>query len=203
MRKQVSMAKKSESILPRGFKTKAENLAVEYREKLSVHPCGPLPSRKLAEYLEVPVHCVSNIVEDENDLELIMGVEGMARFSAVHFKNADGTNIILHNGSHSPARQESNIMHELAHIICGHCVPKEYLDIPIAFGMRYFNEQQEEEAKFLGGCLQISRPGLLLSVKRGMSHQETAEYFNASIEMVKYRMQITGVEKQRFYRKAR
>lgn len=194
------MAKASDSVFKRGFKTKAEKLAVEYRQKLSLHPCDPLPSFKLAQFLDAPVHCVSNIVEDEKDLKLIMGIdETDIGFSAVHFKNADGKSVVLHNGSHSVRRQESNIMHELAHIICGHSIPEEYLDIPIAHGMRYFNEQQEEEARFLGGCLQISRPGLLRAIKSKMSYQEIAEYYTASVDMVKYRMKITGVEKQASY----
>lgn len=195
------MAKASDSVFVRGFKTKAENLAVEYRQKLSIHPCAPLPWQKLADFLNVPVFCVSNIIEDENDLKLIMGEGISGGFSAVRLKNVDGDNIILHNGSHSPARQESNIMHELAHIICGHKVSDDFLDVSIALNMRYFNERQEEEAKFLGACLQIAKPGLLMAAKRKMSYQEIADHFNASIDMVKYRMRITGIEKRFFYQK--
>lgn len=193
------MAKASDSVFVRGFKTRAENLAIEYRKKLSLHPCAPLPWQKLAEFLEVPVFCVSNIVEDENDLKLIMGFNGSSgSFSAVRIKNADDKSVILHNSSHSAPRQESNVMHELAHIICDHSIPEEYLDVSLAYNMRYFNERHEEEAKFLGGCLQIAKPGLLMVAKKQMPYQEVAEFYNASIDMVKYRMRITGIEK-RFY----
>lgn len=191
------MGKLNSFVFKRGFKTKAENLAVELRQKLGIHPCAPLSSFKLAEHLNVSIFCVSDIVEDKVDLKKIMGNTLVSHeFSGVHFTNADGINIILHNGNHSEVRKESNIMHELAHIICKHAVPNEYLDIPIAFGMRYYCEEHEEEAKYLGGCLQITRAGLLWAVKKSMNIDEIAKYFTASVDMVKYRLNITGVAKQ-------
>lgn len=68
------MAKKD--ILKRGFKANAERLAKEYREKLSIHPCGPLPALKLAKYLEVSVYKATDILVSEDDIALLSGKNG-------------------------------------------------------------------------------------------------------------------------------
>ncbi|OQP53499.1 ImmA/IrrE family metallo-endopeptidase [Niastella populi] len=72
---------------------------------------------------------------------------------------------------------------------------EEYQNISIALGMRYYCEEQEEEAKYLGGCLQIPRAGLLWATKKSMSIEQISEYYVASIDMVKYRLNISGVSK--------
>jgi len=107
-----------------------------------------------------------------------------------------GNRIIIHNQYHSIARQQSDIMHELAHIICKHERAQTTYDFPIPMGMRDFNEEQEEEAKCLGATLQIARPGLLWAKKKNMQTDEIASYFTASTDMVNYRMNTTGVFKQ-------
>jgi Zn-dependent peptidase ImmA (M78 family) len=92
-------------------------------------------------------------------------------------------------------------MHELAHIICNHEQKATKYNFAIPFGMMYYNEVQEEEAKCLGSTLQIARPGLLWSKKRDMDNHEIAKHFNASIDMVTYRMNTSGVAKQAYFSK--
>lgn len=59
--------------------------------------------------------------------------------------------------------------------------------------MQGYDERQEEEAKFLGGALQISTPCLLWARKNKISVENIAKKYNASIEMAQYRMNITGI----------
>jgi Zn-dependent peptidase ImmA (M78 family) len=61
--------------------------------------------------------------------------------------------------------------------------------------MRNYDAEQEEEAKCLGSTLQLAKPGLLWARKRNMSYEDISDYFNASVNMVKYRMNITGIAK--------
>jgi hypothetical protein len=63
--------------------------------------------------------------------------------------------------------------------------------------LRYYNPHHEEEAKYLGGCLQIPKPGLLWKLKEECTEEEISDYFFASVDMVKYRMNILGIRKFR------
>ena|ERR1035437_1540602 len=111
-----------------------------------------------------------------------------------------GNRIIIHNPYHSVARQQSDMMHEIAHIICKHeRIEKEY-DFEIPFGLREFDKVQEEEAKCLGSTLQLATPCLLWANKKSMTTEAIAEHFNASKNMVTYRMNMTGIARRAYYK---
>ncbi len=194
----------TKSTLRRGFKSNAERLAIEYREKLSLHACDALCAFKLAKYLEVPVYSATDFLTSQDDIDRLSGLgDKDCGWSALTMPTLAGNRIIIHNPYHTSARQQSNVMHELAHIICKHERGEQNIEIPIPLGMRHFDEEQEEEAKCLGAVLQITRPGLLWARNRNMTTAEIASYFNASHEMVTYRMNTSGVIKQMIYRKAK
>jgi hypothetical protein len=62
--------------------------------------------------------------------------------------------------------------------------------------LREFKTEDEEEAEWLGGCLQIPREGLTWAISRGMTSKQVAEYFHASEEMVRFRRNMTGIDRQ-------
>ena len=179
----------------RGFKTWAENLALQQRRLLSLSDVAALPARMLGSYLDVTI-----IAPDE--------IPGISPSVLHHLHNADpeswsattfvrnGCTIIIYNKAHSHRRQESDIMHELAHILCDHqpsqLVRSEFLSIPL----RSYDFSQEEEASWLGGCLQIPRDSLLWAIDRGMNNAMLVEHFGASLDLVRYRRQVTGVDRQ-------
>lgn len=68
--------------------------------------------------------------------------------------------------------------------------------------LRNLDVEQENEAEWLGSCLQLPRPALIYSLKRSMTIEQIAEYYNCSNDMVQYRINITGVKKQLSYMKA-
>lgn len=90
-------------------------------------------------------------------------------------------------------------MHELAHIICDHKQSSSFDDIPLPMSMREFNAVQEEEANILGAALLISREGLVWALKKRWSQATIADYYNASVEMVQFRINSTGVLRQLRY----
>jgi len=114
-------------------------------------------------------------------------------------KTQKSNTIIIHNHLHAPTRQQSNIMHELAHIICKHEQPDQYKNIALPFLMREFDKQQEEEANYLGSALQIPREGLIWALKKRMDVVAIAEYYTASPAMVTLRINSTGVKRQLSY----
>jgi Zn-dependent peptidase ImmA (M78 family) len=186
--------------LKRGFKANAERLAKEYREKLNIHPCAALCAFKLADHLGIEVCKATEFVNSAEHVKLLSGASGQkCEWSALTMVPASGKQIIIHNQFHSEARQQSDIMHELAHIICGHKhTPKEH-DFELPIGLRSYDPVKEEEAKCLGATLQLATPCLLWATKRNMTHEEISNYFNSSIDMVKYRMNMTGIARR--YRK--
>lgn len=194
------MAKKD--ILKRGFKAKAERLAKQYRELLNIHPCAPLCAFKLAEHLQITVCSATEFLKLPHEINLLTGTNGKdSEWSALTMITKTGNRIIIHNPFNAIARQQSDMMHELAHIICNHERSQKEYDFEIPFGMREFDEIQEEEAKCLGSTLQLATPCLLWANKRNMTTIEIATHFNASNDMVSYRMNLTGISKLTYYKK--
>ena len=60
-----------------------------------------------------------------------------------------GSKIIIQNTRHSRLRQQSNIMHELAHVIRKHEIPNESAKLGHEFNLHYYNPLHEQEAKYL------------------------------------------------------
>ena len=187
----------TKSILKWGFKAKAERLAKQYREELKIHHCGALCAFKLSEHLSIPIHPATKFLTLANEIEWL---SNNCEWSALTMPNFEGTKLILHNPFHSKARQQSDLMHELAHIICEHKHEEVYHETPLPFGMRNYNTEEEEEAKCLGSTLQLATPCLLWANKKGLNTEAIAEHFNASMEMVTYRMNMTGISKRAYYK---
>ena len=107
-------------------------------------------------------------------------------FSAVTVPNG-WQRAIVHNDSHHPNRQRSNICHELSHCFLGHkCVP------PLTeTGSRIHDGGIEEEANFLAGCLLITNEAALHIVSNGLESQ-AQELYGVSLQMLNYRLRISG-----------
>ena len=155
-----------------------------------------MPSRDLADCFDVEVIYPRNIPDlAEKDLKHLLYHDPKS-WSALTVSIGDYS-LIISNSQNSVARQESDIMHEMAHIICGHN-PIKLQTLPgFPFPFREYRKKDEEEAEWLGACLQIPRNGLLAVMRRGLSKDEQiAEHFVASLEMVRFRRNKTGVDKQ-------
>lgn len=178
----------------RGFKKFAENKSIELRKAVGVKPSQPLSGISLATYLNVKVLYPPDIPEiDSYSLKcLLRGSD--SEWSGVALQLSSQTIVIINN-SHSSARQESTIMHELAHIVCGHSMG-EFKVLSEGIFLRSFNREHESEAEWLGGCLQLPAVALYFCYKNGLSDQEIAQKFNSSIEMVRFRMNMSGIKKR-------
>lgn len=186
----------------RGFKTWAENLALEKRRELGLGLTAALPARMLGNHLEVTIISPDEIPGMPSDfLHHLRNIDPES-WSATSFTRNDCT-IIIHNTTHSPRRQESNLMHELAHLLCGHkpshLIQAEYF----TFHLRSYDVDQEDEAKWLGGCLQLPRTALLWAIGSGMTNNMIVQHFGASLDQVKYRRQVTGIDRQISRRRVR
>jgi len=85
-------------------------------------------------------------------------------------------------------------MHEIAHCDLKHrSIRKEE---GYSFFLHSYDQTQEEEAAWLGGCLQIPRAGLQWALRQGMDDATIAQWFRASRKMVIFRSSMTGINCQ-------
>jgi len=187
----------AKSVLVRGFKAKAERLSESFRRELGLSSIAPLDAFDLAKHLKITVFSVLEFKDSLLPEDYIKLSDPNGKFSAMWMQNCENEKIIIHNNFHSKKRQQSNLMHELAHVILGHDIPEDQARLCFSLGLHSYNPVHEEEAKYLGGCLQITRTGLLWAIDRGDSQAEMSDYYVASPDMVKYRLGITGVLRQR------
>ncbi|MCI2228288.1 ImmA/IrrE family metallo-endopeptidase [Polaribacter sp. MSW13] len=184
-----------------GFKKWSDDKSISIRQEMSLYASQPLCAFKLCDYLKIPILTPKDIPNIPESILTELLETGQRNWSAASIPINDNDSIIVHNPTHSDARQQSNIMHELAHIICGHKVDKGILANGLSGFLRNYDEVQENEAEWFGACLQLPRPALLYSLKNNLSEDDIALKYNASIEMVRYRINITAVKKQLHYSK--
>jgi IrrE N-terminal-like domain len=177
----------------RGFKAWAEKQALSYRLALKLSAHEYLGGRQLAAHLGICIWGPNDIQGLAHDARRELLLSSQSLWSAVMLP---GTNppVLVHNTAHAPARQESNLMHELAHVVCGHTPG----GVVVVCGMpcRKYNDSQEEEAAWLGGCLQVPRDALLYLLSRDASESEIAKQLKCSVPIVRYRINVTGVRHQ-------
>lgn len=179
----------------KGFKTEAERMAVAARALVGLSESAPLPARTLAKAMGVVVMGPREIPGLPEPIVTQMLFDFAANWSGVTIP-VEGQTLIIHNTTHIPARQESDVMHELAHILCKHKPGKIVPPGALPWASRSYDSEQEEQAAWLGGCLQIPRPGLVSSILQNLDNLAIAIRFGASPEMVRFRRNTSGVDVQ-------
>lgn len=173
--------------LRRGFKTEANDIAREIRGELGLRDLEPLDPRKLADALEIRVVPLSQFRQDAPRAYRLFRLVDRDSFSAVTV--FDGTErMIVYNDAHSPGRQASDIVHELAHALLQH-PPKPALDDR---GCRNWDPELEEEADWLAGVLLITEDAALAIVRNNLSLEDAASRYGVSTQMVRFRVNMTG-----------
>ena len=171
--------------LPYQFRKRCESIASEQRNRLGLRAFEPLPAILLAQSLSATIFFPQDIPNAEaNEVNRLLNSD---QWSAGVIREAPLW--IVHNPRHTPARQQSNLMHEFAHIFLKH----KSVGFDASSGLPMKCGLDEDEATFLGGCLQITRRGLLWATQQGMAKSQIAEYFVASENMVAFRSNVTGI----------
>lgn len=170
-----------------GFKTSANRIALEIRANLGLAPTSPLDPWTVCGHYDVTVLKLSSLVGDDGRA---VGYHFLAidreAFSAVVFPCGIRA-AIVHNDSHAPVRQRSNLFHELAHLFLGHPL-KPLLS---ADGTRDRNSVIEEEAAFLGGCLLIPNEAAC-HIVNSRRQATAASTYGVSDVMLMYRLRVSG-----------
>jgi Zn-dependent peptidase ImmA (M78 family) len=178
----------------RGFKTYCEDLAALVRSNLQLPAVAPLPPERLAASLRVTLWTPEDVPGLSPEVRDRLLNQHAGSWSA--FSLADGNRwLILYNSSHSQARTASNVMHELAHILLEHR-PGKMVITTSGMALRSFDRTQEDQAGWLSGCLLLPRAALLHIVKTRMTAGSAREEYLVSNELLRFRMNATGVNLQ-------
>lgn len=182
----------------RGFKAWCEKYATNKRVELGLPHHAPLDAFKLAKNLGVKVwtpHDVPGLRKESLDVLLRNDGKTPSCWSAVTLVVNQRILVIL-NSSHSPARQSSDLTHELAHHIRGHKAQEVAVTPGGLMMLKSYDKIYEEEADWLSSCLLLPREALVDIKRSGLEPAEAAEKFGVSVKMLSYRMAMTGVNRQ-------
>lgn len=178
-----------------GFKTEAERISARARQLVGRPEGAPLPARTLAKAMGIVVIGPQDIPGIPKPLLTQMLFDFAKNWSGVTIP-MQGQTLIIHNTTHLPARQESDLMHELAHILCDHKPARIEPPGKLPWASRSYDPEQEDQAAWLGGCLQIPRVGLFSAIKDNLDNLAIAIRYGASAEMVRFRRNTSGVDVQ-------
>ncbi|WP_411879761.1 ImmA/IrrE family metallo-endopeptidase [Polaromonas sp. YR568] len=176
--------------LRRGFKAEAEAYACGFREKLGLRAHQPLDMFLLARHLAVPVLSLRDLAQDlKPAVYKHLTTSASAEFSAVTLCLGSAKHIV-YNDSHAPTRQQSDLAHELAHIILGHSMS----ELTQESGGRHYNKELEDEAACLSGVLLLPQAAALWVLRSGKSTEQSAADFNISMQMMTMRLNQSGAK---------
>ncbi|MEH2399099.1 ImmA/IrrE family metallo-endopeptidase [Nostoc sp.] len=167
------------------FRQRCEAIATEQRSLLRVRSFEPLAADILAAKLGATLFTPDQLPNLEAEqVAVLLASDGWS--GAII---SDRPLWIVYNPRHAPARYESNLMHEIAHVLLDH----KSVGFDSVTGLPKRKQNNEDEATYLGGCLQIPKHGLLWATQRKMLLPQIAAHFGASEAMVKFRSNVTDV----------
>jgi hypothetical protein len=175
----------------RGFKAEAERRAASVRKEMGKRPSEYVPAAELARYAGAEIRAADELTS-LTKLETLEELQPGA-FSACTF-TIGNRHIVVYSPLASPGRTQSDITHEVAHLLLEHSVKS----VETIAGVSFFtcDEEEEQEANWLAGCLLLPRPLLLAAARRGMSSSAIADTYGVSENMAAFRLRTTGVERQ-------
>jgi hypothetical protein len=179
----------------RGFKTWAERTSLRARQKLKLPPHSPLDPSRFADLLGVSVVTPTELADLTEDVRQRLLHDHRDCWSAITVTDG-ASHLIVVNPSHARTRLNSSLAHEIAHVILGHEPSMMFMSPKSGMALRTHNEEQEEEANWLAGCLLLPREALLLIRRLGKSDEDACLEYGVSSAMLRFRFNVTAVDVQ-------
>lgn len=171
----------------RGFKADAQRIANEVRRELGLGPLHAMPPHRLAEHLAIQIVPLRSLDAPRDAVTHFVASEPSAFSAVTVFRGSE--RIVVYNDAHAPARQSSDITHELAHALLMH---PTHVAVDAATGCRVFHPDIEREAEFLSGVLLVPDAAAVTIVRTGQDVSDAAHHYGVSRQMVIYRINISG-----------
>lgn len=168
----------------RGFKTEANRIAVRVRKQMGLRDYDPIDPIAVCQKFDIKLIKLSQLDCDTTDFLN----NGNSAFSAVTVP-CGASLAIVHNDSHHPYRQRSNICHELAHCFLGH---KSTPPLTLK-GERIRDGGIEAEANYLAGTLLLTNEGALYVLRNGLM-PTAQDLYGISKPMLEYRLRVSGAQ---------
>ena len=178
--------------LRRGFKSEAERVARRLRRDLDLPAASPVSPDDIAGYLGIEVRAGDELLSRDRFIELAR-IQKDA-FSACTLNPTEERIVVVYNPLSSPARRVSDVSHEIAHVLLDHELSR--IEKLGDFEFLSCDPAQEEEARWLSGCLLLPRELLLSEARRKSKPKDIAEKYSVSETMARYRLNVTGVLRQ-------
>jgi len=179
--------------LERGFKTRAEKLALQLRLELGLTPYDRLDPRALAQHLGIAIMNLRDLVAygaNQSSVSYFIDV-APEELSALTIREGNEC-LIVENPRHSTGRRSSTLTHELSHVILKHA-PGPALGVG---GCRRWNQKDEDEADWLAGVLLVPRPIALRFARLETPVAVAAFNMGVSVPLLQWRMNHTGAAAQ-------
>ena len=175
-----------------GFKSKANRIAVGLRHQLGLPPQSPMDVRSLAAHLGISVVTLSTFSQWCAEQVAQLTRHDAGGFSASLISFGDGRRMIIVNDEHSPARQNSDIAHEIGHTLLAHTLEV----LSSMMGCRDFDPDLEDEANHLGGYLLVPNQAAWRIVNSGMGHELAQTTYGVSRQMLDWRLNMSGARQR-------
>lgn len=177
----------------RGFKTRANQIAVGLRHQMGLSAAAPIDLDGLATRLGLPVVPITEFADacPEYVTQLVEADTGA--FSASLLRLNGGSRIILVNDGHSLGRRNSDLAHEISHALLAH-PPTQPFDHT---GSRSFDKDMEDEANCLAGHILIPNEAAQKIVWEDRDLEVVRDEYGVSRQMLEYRLNMSGARKRR------
>ena len=183
----------------RGFKSWSEQMALGFRRDLSLDRISALDPRKLGKHLGILIWTPEEVARlggglDKCHLDQLL-IHDKSSWSAVTLIDR-GRRLIIVNSAHVPVRQNSDLMHEISHLVLEHEPARVDMTEQGLMILNNYDKKQEAEADWLGGALLVPRDPLLMVLSRNASTTQAAALFGVSGDMISWRRKMTGIDTQ-------
>ncbi|GAB4043002.1 ImmA/IrrE family metallo-endopeptidase [Spirosoma litoris] len=167
------------------FRQRCEEIATLQRHELGLYAFTPLTAQVLAQKLQVHIYPIDKLPGVEP--EMVANALARPDWSAAIIQQ--NPVVVMYKPTNSLARQQSDLMHELAHVLLHH--PLGSLDN--VTGKFLFSPIHEAEATYLGGCLLLPKRAVEWAAIKQFTVEQVMNHFGVSQKIVTWRCQINNV----------